>query len=143
MARKKRKNFDSEDGISIGSNEQLGLSIRGLLGVESEKSENKYDENTEKQKKDKIAKQDVLTLLKDISKVIVRRRTSGFGGKTVTQLSLSTESNIELEILAKELRKGLGCGSHVENGLIFLQGDISDRVEEWFLKKGVKKAQIG
>lgn len=146
MARKKTKKIISNDGITIGANENISLSISTLLGAESTKSENTFVEKTDKQEKNKKNEQTVSPLLKNISnisKVIVRRRTSGFGGKTITELSFSKENNIELEILAKELRKGLGCGSRVENGLIFLQGDISDRVKEWFLKKGVKKVQIG
>ena len=47
------------------------------------------------------------------------------------------------EKLAREMRKGLGCGSFVEEGNVILQGDICDRAREWLLKNGVKEVVCG
>ena len=139
---KKSKKIVSVDGISIGVKEDIGLSLGALLGQESPKNENGIEKKVDSEQKIKNSEQDILPRLQKLSKVMLRRRTSGFGGKTVTQVTLPNECNIELEILSKELRKGLGCGSRLEEGLIFLQGYICDRAEAWFSKKGVKKVQI-
>ena len=53
------------------------------------------------------------------------------------------KSIVDREKLAKEMRKGLGCGSFVEEGNVILQGDICDRAAEWLLKKGVKDVVSG
>jgi translation initiation factor 1 (eIF-1/SUI1) len=47
-------------------------------------------------------------------------------------------ASLDIELIAKEMRKGLGCGSVVEKGNIVLLGDLSDRAKEWLIKKGVK-----
>ena len=56
-----------------------------------------------------------------------------------TWISLYKSGQKDLAALAKELRKALGCGSAMEEGKIVLQGDIMERVEAWFLKKGAAK----
>ena len=38
-----------------------------------------------------------------------------------------------------ELRRALGTGAHTEEGALVVQGDIADRIEEWFRKRGVPK----
>jgi translation initiation factor 1 (eIF-1/SUI1) len=47
------------------------------------------------------------------------------------------------DALAKAMRHDLGCGSHVEESKIILQGDIKGRVETWLAKQGVKKIVMG
>ena len=74
-----------------------------------------------------------------ISKVALQRQRAGRGGKTVTLVILPQDYKGDTAALAKELRKGLGCGSTIEDGKIILQGDIADRAEAWFTKKGVTK----
>ena len=37
------------------------------------------------------------------------------------------------------MRKALGTGAHTEEGVLAVQGDIADRLEEWFRKRGVLK----
>lgn len=60
-------------------------------------------------------------------KVVVRRTRKGRGGKTVT---LVQGAGGDLDVLAKQLRKGLGTGARVEDGEIVVQGDVVDRVVE-------------
>ncbi len=74
-----------------------------------------------------------------ISKVALRRERAGRGGKTVTIVILPRDYKGDKAALAKDLRKALGCGSMMEEGNIVLQGDISDRAEAWFLKKGAAR----
>jgi len=84
--------------------------------------------------------------LKDLSKlhkVSLQRRTAGYGGKTATVVLLPRDAAVDIEALAKEMRKALGCGSRVEGGRVVLQGDIADRAEAWLLKRGVKRITRG
>ena len=79
-----------------------------------------------------------------IQKVILHRESAGRGGRTVTVVDVRPPLDADaVTDMAKSMRKGLGCGSHVEDGKIILQGDIGDRVEAWFAKRGVKKIVRG
>jgi len=81
--------------------------------------------------------------LPKFGKVSVQHQRAGRGGKTVTLVSLSKETEYKhthyLEKLLKELKKSLGCGGRIEDGKIVLQGEIADRVSEWFAKAAAKK----
>ena len=77
--------------------------------------------------------------LPKISKVSLQRQRAGRGGKTVTLVTLAQDYRGDVAALAKEHRKGLGCGSTIEEGKIILQGDIADRAESRNAKKGVTK----
>ena len=81
--------------------------------------------------------------IRDISwPISVPDRTNGTQ-ETVAQVSLSVslpqDYRGDTAALAKELRKALGCGSAMEEGKIVLQGDLMERVEAFFNKKGVAK----
>jgi translation initiation factor 1 len=77
------------------------------------------------------------------AKLVVRRERKGRGGKTVTLVSGLALSAPRLEALARAMRKGLGCGSTVEDDTIVLQGDIVPRAQEWLAKHGAKKIVLG
>jgi len=81
--------------------------------------------------------------LSRLNKVSLQRRTAGYGGKTATVVLLPRDAAVDLEALAKDMRKALGCGSRVEEGRVVLQGDIADRAEAWLLKRGVKRVTRG
>jgi translation initiation factor 1 len=76
-------------------------------------------------------------------KLVLRRERKGRGGKTVTLLSGLTLPAARLELLARALRKGLGCGATVEQGSIVLQGDLVERAREWLEKHGASKVVAG
>lgn len=76
-------------------------------------------------------------------KLVVRRERKGRGGKTVTVVSGLALPAPRLEELARAMRKGLGCGSAVENGAIILQGDIAPRAQDWLAKHGATKIVLG
>ncbi len=76
-------------------------------------------------------------------KLVVRREKKGRGGKTVTVISGLTLSAAALDALARALRKGLGCGSTLENGAIVLQGEITGRTRDWLVTHGAKQVVIG
>ena len=81
--------------------------------------------------------------ISDIKRIVLQRESAGRGGKTVTMVIIPQNVSVEVELVAKEMRKGLGCGSSIENGRIVLLGDLSDRAKEWLLKKGVKEVIQG
>lgn len=76
-------------------------------------------------------------------KLVVRREKKGRGGKTVTVISGLTLSAAALDALARALRKGLGCGSTLENGAIVLQGETTGRARDWLVTHGAKQVVIG
>ena len=76
-------------------------------------------------------------------KLLLRREKKGRGGKTVTVLSGLTLSLPARETLARELKKGLGCGAALEGDTVVLQGDIAPRAQTWLLAHGAKTVVIG
>jgi predicted translation initiation factor SUI1 len=81
--------------------------------------------------------------LSRLGKIVLQRERKGRGGKTVTIVSGLNLPAPRLEQLAREMRKGLGCGSTVESGTIVLQGDIVPRAQEWLRKHGAVQIVIG
>lgn len=78
--------------------------------------------------------------LSDLPKVVLRRERKGRGGKTVTLIEGAEGfDELALDELARQVRKGLGCGASVEEGKIVVQGDQRERLESWLQGKGVKK----
>ena len=74
------------------------------------------------------------------SRIVLQRTRAGRGGKWVTRvLPTPAPTEAQLEALARELRRALGTGAHTEEGALVVQGDIADRIEEWFRKRGVPK----
>ena len=85
-----------------------------------------------------------LKAVASFTQVTLHRSSAGRGGKTVTLVAIKPrQSPAALEALSKALRKGLGCGSRVEEDRIALQGDIPDRAREWFAQKGARKIVRG
>ena len=75
------------------------------------------------------------------SKLVLRREKKGRGGKVVTRLSGVSE--IAREDVAKQMKKGLGCGALVEGDDIILLGSLVDRAADWLEKQGAKKVVRG
>ena len=74
------------------------------------------------------------------SRVVLQRTRAGRGGKWVIRVLLAPPpAAAQLEALAQELRRALGTGAHTEEGALVVQGDIADRIEAWFRKRGVPK----
>ena len=72
-------------------------------------------------------------------KVNLRLDKKGRGGKQVTLATpLPAPDAQTLETWVKSLRKSLGVGGSVEEGAAALQGDLRERLAEWFEKKGIK-----
>ncbi|NOY93643.1 MAG: translation initiation factor [Deltaproteobacteria bacterium] len=69
-------------------------------------------------------------------KIVVRRETKGRGGKTVTRIS---GLGGELRLLAKKMKKALGCGASVEGGDLVLLGSLVARVADWLEAHGATR----
>jgi len=78
--------------------------------------------------------------LAGVKKLIARKTRSGRGGKTVTLVEgLDGWSETQREGLMKDLKRSLGCGASMEDGVIAVQGDQRDRLAGWLTERGVKK----
>lgn len=156
MREKKEKKIKEQEGFTLSNAAPLELSLGALLGgassaVRARGAENSVDAASGERAKNAA---DAATFAPEerpapaskeakISRVSLKRERAGRGGRTVTLVLLPAGYSGDKELLAKELRKGLGCGSSIEEGTIVLQGDIADRAEAWFAKKGVAKIVKG
>lgn len=129
MREKKKKIDVGTDDAQSG----LSLSIGALLGKET----------APQSARPQAPKKSFDELIAGLTQVTLHRESSGRGGRTVTLVRLKGNTLPDAEELAKALRKGLGCGSHVEEGCVVLQGSIADRAQEWFAKKGVGRIVMG
>lgn len=75
--------------------------------------------------------------------IVVRRERKGHGGKTVTIVDGLKVSAPHLEIVARQMRKALGCGAWVDNGRVNLQGDLAPGAEAWLRGRGARKVTRG
>jgi translation initiation factor 1 len=75
--------------------------------------------------------------------VRVARDRRGRGGKTVTTISGVPGSDAERDALAQTLKKLVGSGGTVKDGVIELQGDVRDRVEGKLAELGYKVKRVG
>jgi translation initiation factor 1 len=75
--------------------------------------------------------------------VKVRRETKGRGGKTVTSISGLALNTDEIKALLSDLKRRLGGGGAVKDGVIELQGDHCDVVIEELGKRGIKAKRAG
>ena len=73
------------------------------------------------------------------NQVVVRREKKGRGGKTVTRVSGLELKSTDLTSLARDLKKGLGCGASVDGEDILLQGALTERAAAWLeARRGVR-----
>src|SRR5262245_61740694 len=61
------------------------------------------------------------------AKVVLRRERKGRGGKTATVVAGLGLRPRELDRVARELKRALGCGATVEDDAIVVQGDLAAR----------------
>jgi translation initiation factor 1 len=75
--------------------------------------------------------------------VKVRRETKGRGGKTVTTVSGLALNADEIKTLLSELKRRLGGGGALKDGVIELQGEHCELVIEELVKRGIKAKRAG
>ncbi len=81
--------------------------------------------------------------LPPLGPIKVRREKQGRAGKTVTALFEFQASDAQRGQLAKDLRKGIGTGGTVKDGVIELQGDHLNKVLALLTKLGYKPRHSG
>lgn len=75
--------------------------------------------------------------------VRIRRETKGRGGKAVLTISGIARSHDELVLLAAKLKKKCACGGAVKDGVIEIQGDKRELVEQLLQAEGYKTKWAG
>lgn len=142
---KKKRKITSGEGFTLGADETLNLSIGDLFRREDEKKSSFSAVSKEKTHKEvkKHNEKESESGISHLSRVSLQRQTAGRRGKTVTLVIIPKNSKVDREKLAREMRKGLGCGSFIEGTNVILQGDLSDRAREWLFMKGVKEVIFG
>ncbi|MFZ1984456.1 MAG: translation initiation factor Sui1 [Desulfatitalea sp.] len=68
--------------------------------------------------------------------VRIRRETQGRKGKTVTVIHGLPQTGADLDDLARILKQRCGTGGTVKEGMIVIQGDHRQRLQEEFVKLG-------
>ncbi len=71
------------------------------------------------------------------------RQTKGRKGKGVTLIDGLPLNTKELKNLAKVLKQKCGCGGAVKNGIIEIQGDHRDTLEQELVTRGYKVKRAG
>lgn len=137
--RNKRKRAEKE---TINASGNFTVSIGEILGKAEEVPVKSGNAVSERAGQAQAAGLSIEEMIKRLTKITLHRQSAGMGGKVATIVTLSG-CNVDLGALSKELRKGLGSGSRVEEGKILLQGDIQDRARDWFIKKGAKNVILG
>lgn len=138
MAAKKRKKEPVDESAGFGLNLGALLQVKGVV-EESKSSEFNEDAPAERSPDSSGPLE-----LSSQRKLVVRTERKGRKGKTVTVIRGFNAETEQLDVLAKSLRRSLGCGGGVEEGdQIVLQGDILDRVGAWLEKNGAPNVVYG
>ncbi|MBI4820092.1 MAG: translation initiation factor [Deltaproteobacteria bacterium] len=80
------------------------------------------------------------TVGKTGAKVVVAIERKGHGGKTVTRVEGLDPGRID--DIGLDLKRSLGCGATVTDGVVFLQGDQRNRAADWLKQKGAKRVVV-
>lgn len=129
MAREKKKKLDLSASSEVVLGDTFALDVSGLPEGTAAEPEEKVEGRSPSPKR--------------TGKVVLRRERKGRKGKTVTLVEGLEEKGKEMEETARQLRRDLGCGSHVEGTVVVLQGDQVERGEAWFRKKGFRNVVRG
>ncbi|QDU65342.1 translation initiation factor [Engelhardtia mirabilis] len=76
-------------------------------------------------------------------KLVVQREKRGRAGKTVTRVSGLVGDPEALALLARELKRALGCGASVEGTDVILQGAQTERAAKWLREQRGARVTIG
>ncbi len=76
-------------------------------------------------------------------KLVVRREKKGRGGKVATIVDGLRGTASELDELARELRRALGAGAHVEDGRVVVSGVHTQKLHDVLRERGARTVVIG
>lgn len=68
--------------------------------------------------------------------VRIQKQTKGRKGKGVSVITGLDIDDVQLKLLAAELKKSCGCGGSVKEGTIEIQGDVRDKIKAVLESKG-------
>ncbi|WP_162048641.1 stress response translation initiation inhibitor YciH [Vibrio taketomensis] len=68
--------------------------------------------------------------------VRIHKQTKGRKGKGVSIVTGLDMDDVQLKLLAAELKKVCGCGGAIKDGTIEIQGDARDKIKVHLEKKG-------
>jgi translation initiation factor 1 (eIF-1/SUI1) len=77
------------------------------------------------------------------AKLVLRRERKGHGGKTATIIEGLALPAARLDLVARLLRKALGCGARADDGCVIVQGDLVDAIEAWLRRHGAARIVRG
>ena len=134
----------SENGSPLNANEEIAQTESHREASGGKVLENPSSKKDKEPSKTNVPHNyDIKKMIPRFGKISLQHQRAGRGGKTVTLISLSGETEYKLmqnlEALLKELKKSLGCGGQIEEGKIVLHGEIADRASEWFAKMGARQ----
>jgi translation initiation factor 1 (eIF-1/SUI1) len=144
MSGKKKKRVSDSGDLSLGGVKDFSLPIGDVVGKKIKTNEVRRDEKIgdADEKGSEISSFD--RFITSVSQATLHRESSGRGGKIVVVITLKpAPEKKNADALAKAIRKGLGCGSHVEGSNVILQGDIQERAGDWLTKRGVRNVVMG
>lgn len=75
--------------------------------------------------------------------VRIQRQTKGRKGKGVTCISGLSGTDGELKLLLTELKRHCGCGGTLKNGVIEIQGDKRQQIQQTLEEKKIKVKLVG
>jgi translation initiation factor 1 len=135
MGKKQKTRIDLQEGKSMQPLLGELMKARGLVSAGWEEPETAADSVSE----GPLLPGPDLSL---VGRIVLQFEKKGHGGKRATRVEGLPFRNEELNSLARELRREMGCGAWVEAGTILLQGDLTERLKDWFEAKGAKRVVI-
>ncbi len=135
MGKKRKTRIDLNEGPA--KQPLLGEMLRskGLVPAEPEREEPEPGEVSEGISPDRMD-------FSGIRSIVLQFEKKGHGGKRATRVSGLPFGTEELDRLARLLRKEMGCGAWVEGETLLLQGNLTDRLRDWFVAKGVRRVVL-
>jgi translation initiation factor 1 (eIF-1/SUI1) len=144
MSKESRKRINEKGDITLDSSGVLTLPIGIAAGRDAGPGDDGAADKAPLKSGGAPSPSDFLNFLKTAERATLHRESSGRGGRTVTAISLKPGPDARLAgEIARAMRRGLGCGSHVEDLKIILQGDIRERAGQWLLRQGIKRVVMG
>ncbi len=86
-------------------------------------------------------KSEIETATPTQQKLLVQIDKKQRGGKTVTLITGFKGTEIDLDLLAKNLRNFCGTGGSAKDGEAIVQGDQREKVLQWLIKNGYEQSK--
>ena len=138
MAKKSKKTVDVTGGAGLTDNPFAALA-GGANGTSSSEGENQAAGRNSETSAHSNEASSATGMLSGI--VVVRYQRKGRAGKEVTLVEKLELESAATDTLCRELKRTLGCGGHVENGVVVLAGDQRERLPDLLRQRGARKVR--